>query len=691
MDSRVQRLLSRPPAPPTEAPRSALDLLSGRALQSDPATQSEIQRICRLPIAVPLNDEEIDAVNKLHIRGEAQQQGFRLQKVQAEALQCFAEIGSLFGPIEVGGGKTLIALRCIAMAFERNTAQRVVLFVPPNVCTQLVEHDISWARKRVPLGVSFHVLHGKNPKQRRSMVGGRRGCWIMPYSLLQAADAWDLLEEIRPDMLFFDEAHNIKNLRTARTGRILSYWRKYRPSVSALSGTMTRKSLRDYAHILLMCLGPRSPLPMDMEQVDGWANVLDSDQAHYDQHSETTGAGVLRPLIVWSNKHFPKSSLMFDVPGFRRAFQNRLLTAPGVISSPADSLGTSLIIDNRAAPAPGEELKKLTKQLLDLWISPDGDEIEHAMHVWKCRAELTAGFYHQHYWPTPEEIAAKRNVSPEVAKDWIERSQKHHRVLQDYHKVLRRWFNDNPNRPGLDTPMLVGREMSRSGMQRVGKALFEAWRAAKDLEFDEMVEREPRPIRVDDYKIRMGVDWADKNVRSDGILWYFNQEIGLWLTEALKARGVPTIHCPAGQAVNAFLTSPDVAKRCEGHFLVMSIKAHGTGKNLQFMKDQLFVQLPETEEQAQQTIGRTHRTGQQADEVTVATLISNETDELQLAGILNDGMYVYETMNSQRKVLIGTWTRMPSLFTSAMLRRAGLQAQVLTAKQQQMLGERFSQ
>lgn len=692
-DSRVEQLLNRSPKePPPKDPqkKTALDWIVNRNLQDDPTNQSEIQRICRLPISEPLTDDEIEAVNQMYVKGDALASGFRLQKVQAEAIQTFAELGTVFGPIEVGGGKTLICLRCISLAFEKGTVQRAVLFVPPNVCAQLVEHDIGWARKRVPLGLSFHVLAGKSPARRRAMVGGRKGCWIMPYSLLQAEDAWTLLEELRPDLLFFDEAHNIKNKRAARTSRILSYWRKYRPAVSALSGTMTRKSLKDYAHILLMCLGQKSPLPTDMSIVEGWANVLDSAQAQHEYHDKTTSAGPLRPLINWSNHHFPLSPLSFDVPGFRRAYQNRLLTAPGVVSSPADALGTSLVIENRKVDGAGDELKRLTKQLLDLWVTPDGDEIEHAMLVWKWRTELTAGFYHRHFWPTAEQLSIHRKITVDQAADFIARSQSHHKKLQEYHRELRKWFKNNPSVPHMDSPMLVGKEMSKNQDTRVGRVLYTAWRQAKDAEFPEMVEREKAPVRVDDYKIKAAVEWADKNTRSDGIIWYFNQEIGVWVTEELKKKGIPCIHCPAGKDVDIFLTKPDVADRCRGHFLVASLKAHGTGKNLQFLHDQLFLQLPWTEDQAQQTIGRTHRTGQLADVVNVTTLVSNDTDELQLAAILNDSMYVFETSASRRKVLIATWNPMPSVFGSSVLIRAGIQAKVLTARQQQMLGERFS-
>lgn len=687
------RILARGTTPKPEAPApttgAGMDYVVSRKLKANPDQLTEIQRICRLPISVPLTDEEVEAVSQMHVTPDALAKGFRLKRAQAEAIHTFFELGFVFAPIEVGGGKTAISLRTIAVAFEQGMCHRAALVVPPNVYAQLVEHDIAWVRKRMPLGITFHLLGGKTPERRREMTSSRRGCWILPYSLLSTRDSFELLESIRPDLMFFDEAHNLKNRQSARTKRVLAYWKKYRPIVCAASGTMTSKSLRNYAHILLMCAGQNSPLPLDMGVVDEWATVLDSEQSGEGRHLQHTNTGPLRPLINWSNANF-QPPLLHDVPGFRRAFQNRLLTAPGVVSSPPDSLGVSLVIENNPAPPANEQLLKLFKQLNDLWVTPDGDEIEHAMLVWKWKMELTAGFYNSLVWPTDEHIANSLEISVEEAKERLERSRQHHKAQQAYHSELRKWFQSRPHRPGMDTPMLVGNEMSRNGDRNVGSTLYQSWLAKQDLDFDGRIERLSIPVRVCDYKIKEAIQWTGGDRRHDGIFWYYHQEVGIWLFEELQKAGIPSVHCPAGKWSNEFLAKGDVEARCRGKYLVCSLPAHGTGKNLQFMVDQCMVQLPPTEQLMQQAVGRTHRTGQQADEVIVSTMISNETDEMALAAILNDAMYVFETMDSQRKVLIGTWTpKMPTLYASNMLMRAGIQAKILNAKQQQMLLDRF--
>lgn len=682
MNPAIASFLARGPKAPEQPPEAAkaLDWVVNRKLQGDPEKQSEIQRICRLPIAQPLSPEEVEAISQLNAKPEAFETGFRLQPVQAEAIQTFSEIGTVFGPIEVGAGKTLIALRCIAIAFEKEQINRAILFVPPNVYSQIVEHDINWARRRVPLGYSFHLLGGKSQEARRSMTGSRRGCWVMPYSLLSTKDSYEMLEAIRPDLIVADEAHNLKNRQSARTKRVLAYWRRYRPRFMALSGTMTAKSLRDYAHLLLMCLGEGSPLPNDMGIVDEWAIVLDSEQSQEGRHLEHTNTGALRPLINWSNAHFPDRPATFNVTGFRKAYQNRLNSTPGVVTSPAGGLGVSLVIENRKPGPANAELSRLFQQLNDYWITPDGDEIEHAMMVWKWRQELTAGIYNSLVWPTVEAKDRER----------LERSKQYHQALQEYHRELRSWFKNYGHRPGCDTPMLVGSEMARHGAKNVGSTLFTAWQKKNDLDFNGRIERLSVPVRVCDYKINLALQWAKNKQDSQGIVWYYHQEMGNWLFEELQKLGVPSVHCPAGKASNEFLTKPDADARCRGKILVCSISAHGTGKNLQFMTDQFFLQLPPTEQIAQQSIARTHRTGQKADEVTCYTTIANETDEMALAANLNDAMYVFETLNSQRKLLIASWNPVPTIYASTMLRRAGASVQVLSDTQQQMLADRFS-
>ena len=703
MDPRVAAILARggdAPAPPRPAPTSGMDFVVDRVMLEKPEHQSEISRICALPIVEPLANDEIDAINGLHVKPEAAAEGFRLQRVQAEAIHVYSEVGSVFAPIEVGGGKTLICLRCIGIAFESG-ANRVALFVPSQVYNQLVNHDIGWARQRVPLGCTFFLMGGKTPARRRELAGGRRGCWIIPYSLLSRPDTSDLLDMIRPEHMIFDEAHALKNRDSARTKRIWNHWMRHRPRCSFTSGTMTAKSLRDYAHLLTMCLGQGAPVPAAANVVQEWAATLDSEQAQaqaqpmfQSKGTQRTSAGPLRPLINWSNLHFPKTQLPFDTQGFRMAFQNRLLTTPGVVSSPADALGVSIYIENRKADQMAHEggalLLEITRRLVEAWVTPSGDELEHAMQVWGWQNQLTAGIYYAQVWPDAGHVATKRGLHVDEAERLMLRSKDHHKALQEYHRELRSWFSHHGWKAGLDTPMLVGADMARHGAKNVGAHLFDSWSHKNSLDFEGRVDRESVPTRVCPFKIIEAIEWSVDQGEEGGIVWFYHNELGEWALELFQAAGLPVVYCPAGNAANAFLTDEGAADRCKGKIILASMKAHGTGKNLQFMRNQCFMQLPITELDFEQNIGRTHRKGQIADEVVISTMISNDFDQMALAAILNDALYVRETFNSPRKVLVATWDPMPTVYGSQVLIRAGAQAKMLTARQQQLLSDKFS-
>lgn len=691
MDPRVAAILARgqAPAPTIQVqPTNGMDWVVQRVLQSKPEVESEIQRIVNLRIAEPIEDDEVDMLQRMHVWPEAYDKGFRLQRVQVEALQFFIETGGLFAPIQVGGGKTLISLRCVGIAVEQGI-DRICLFVPPSVYNQLTSHDINWARQRVPIGTNFHLMGGKNAQRRRELAGGRRGCWVIPYSLLSVKDSSELLDRIKPQLMIFDEAHHLKNRDSARTKRIRTYYRQNRPKCVALSGTMTAKSLNDYAHIITMCLGEGAPVPLEANMVQEWAAALDSEQAGtMEYHKPKTSAGPLRPLINWSNNNFPQTKLEHSTIGFRQAYQNRLLTTPGVVSSPPDALGTSLIIANRQADAMskpgGAKLAELQQQLNDLWVSPCGDEIDHAMHLWKWNYELSSGIYNALVWPDPGQVSERCKISVAEASERLERSKSFHIAENDYHKALRHWFSTHPHKPGIDTPMLVGGSMARYGARDVGQVLYSAWRRKEEMKFPERIERDSIPVRVCSYKVDEAVQWVAEN--GEGIVWFFHNDFGQWLMEHLPN----AVFCPAGKKANDFLTGEGAAERCRGKVLVCSLAAHYQGKNLQFMQNQLFAQLPINEMMMEQGIGRTHRKGQTADEVVITTLISNMHDKVALGAILNDAVYVSETMNQPQKVLVATWDPMPTTYGHDVLTRAGAQAKLLTARQQLLLKERFN-
>lgn len=594
---------------------------------------------------------------------------------------------------------SLISLAIASRAFRRGV-ERIMIFNPPQLIPQLFSQQLPFARAKICMYGGFINLYGKDRVQRRAIARRTEpGIYVMPYSLLSSEDAEDLLEGIGPDLLIFDEAHYIKSRKRARTRRVLDYMKRTKPQSVFLSGTMTQKSIVEYHHMISQALGAGSPLPLPAHLVESWACKIDAgaEDVAEAENIPRKGAG-LRPLISWANKQGYK--VPANLSGVRRAYRFRLNTAPGVVSTPDDDIGVSLIIQNTPVPKFDDpqvnpewpELDRLMKQVDEKYISPSGDEIDHAMHRWRYLDELTAGFYNLLEWPSPEKVAGRAGISEDEAAERIEGSRVHHGALQDYHKVLRKFLGTHHIR-GLDTPMLVGRHLSKEGAKGLpgtfARDLHETWQEAKELEFLGMVERDSRGVRVSPYKIRHAINWAKKLPKNKGALvWYYHREMGRWISEEFQKAGFDTLHCPAGDAANKQLANIEEHKR---KIVVLGLGAHSEGKNLQCMEHQFYVQFPRDSKLAQQSIGRTHRSGQKAGELFVNQCLTTEFDSQNFAACLVDAAYQHGSGGNRQKIIYAAYDPSPKIYPPEFLQERGLQVQQLDETEKKLLTEKFSQ
>lgn len=658
------------------------------------STDQEIRRILDLPVVGTLTSEELEAFNQIELLPEAFKDGFRLFPVQAEAVLAYDKCQGLFAPVGVGHGKALMSVMIASRAYLRGIG-KIILFNPPSTIAQFKHQVLPWARTKVPISCPFIYLDGKGPKQRQRLAQqASNGVYVMPYSLLSQPDSEDFLEALAPELLIFDEAHYIKARKRARTRRVMKYITTAKPQTVYLSGTMTQKSILDYHHLITSSLHNRSPLPLPASIAESWAASVDAG-AESEPSGQPRGAA-LRPLVSWARGNG------LDVPenliGARRAYRFRLTSAPGVVSTPDDDIGVSLLVRNLPVPdfkdpvahPEWETLNKHMQAVDQDWISPSGDEINHAFHKWRYLDELSAGFYHLLEWPTAEALSERRRISHPEAAELIERAVVHHDALQDYNKVLRKFLSRHHIR-GLDTPMLVGRHLSTEGAKGIpgyGPELFEAWTMAKSLEFPNMPERQGRPIRVSPYKIKHAANWA-REIKPKGagaLIWYHHQAVGKWLVEELTEAGFEVLHCPAGEMSNRVLA------RVENHkhkLIVISLSAHSEGKNLQAIQEQFYVQFPRVSRVAQQSIGRTHRSGQTADELIVTKCDTTEFDQMNFAACLVDATYQHGSGGNRQKLVYATYESLPRMFPPEFLLERGLEVARLDAQERKLLTEKF--
>ena len=684
-DSVMDKLLAarleqkRLPAPP--APRALLsDQLAVPGLPA--ATDLEMIRILRLEMWLPPSEAEVEEISRRYILAEYFDgpEKFRFKKPQAWAIRDFERFGAL-AHVPVGQGKTLLSLVLAQIAFTQKSMERILLFVPAQVRAQLVFADIPWARRRVNITTPIIDLGDLTPKHRARRAQRERGLFIMPYSTLSGRDGAELLDSIEPQLIIADEAHSLRARNTARTRRFLKWINGREISFVPMSGTLTSKSLRDYHHLAHLALGEGIPIPIHAMAAKEWGDVLDSEAQPNEYQLR-----MLAPLRDWA-----RGSVAGDYPptveGSRRAFEARFNSAPGVIMDQSE-IGTSLTYCNSEILPPDgypgyKQVEDLITQVDVGWITPNGDDIDHGMLKWKWIEELSAGFYHKLSWPD--------GLDPAV----LDRAKIHHMKQQVYHRVLRDWLKHD-GVTGMDTPFLVGQDMVRHADKNVGSRLYTTWKSMKEAAWPEMPERDSQAVRLCDFKVAAAANWANtispEEIEQYGaILWVHHQELGRWLMEILgqgphRDRLLWAPSAGERRGIDEILIDPAYNR---GKVIVASIKAHGTGKNLQWLQNMLVVQWPRDAKTAEQMVGRLHHTGQEADHLDIHMMRSTLHDHINFAACLNDALYVEQTMGMRQKLLFGTHDPLPKIYSPAFLRAQGLQPEALNQAGQARMQEHF--
>ncbi len=524
----------------------------------------------------------------------------RLKLTQAWALYEIGLYGGLLGPIGVGEGKT--ALNLLAPLVLDPPCRLAVLLVPPGLVGQLRDEYIAWSghfrmpSMVLPAGAGQFLLDPALPVVH-----------VLPYSRLSRPDATDRLEQLAPDTIIADEAHRLRHADTATVARVRRYVDAHKPRVLAWSGTLTSKSLRDYAHLSAWSLGERSPLPLEHRVLEEWAEVLDPSD--------------------WPSP--PGKLLRLCNPGehVQAGFRRRLLETPGVVASTdRDDLAASLTLIERDPGQVPAEVRTALARLDASWTRDDGEELVDAASVAACARQVSCGFFYRWVFP--------RGESRALVEEWLAARKEWHKELRE--KLKRRQEH-------LDSPLLCAKAALRAwsgdydGDLPAWKAdTWPRWRAVHD-----QVKPQTEPVWLDDFLVRDACAWARKE---HGVVWYEHDAYGRAVADRL---GVP-LH-GGGPNAGALILAEN-GKRS----IVASIKAHGTGRDgLQHrFATQLVANPPASGAGWEQLLGRLHRTGQQADEVEAH--LYRHTDSVRGAfdNALAQAHYIQSTLGNRQKLLI---------------------------------------
>jgi hypothetical protein len=458
-----------------------------------------------------------------------------LQPSQAWALFEAPLVGGVLGSIRAGGGKTALNF-LLPMVMG---CRQVVLLIPPKLKVQLIaEHEL-W-REHWMLPTLIYDTHKSTP-----MIKGRPIVHVIPYSQLSRPESTRLLKDRNPDLVLADEMHKISSRGSARAARFLRFFAENARTArfGGYTGTITDKSINEYAHLSTLALREGSPVPIDPPTAASWALAIDPGP-------RPAEPGALRLLCE-------------DGESLESGFRRRLVETRGVIATREGLIGSASLNIFEYAPAP--EVPEEVQRFLAMVRSgerPDGEELVDPLEVAKNARELASGFYYR--WRFPN---LPRNADGEVTEEGRARVA----LWRARRKAWRSELRDklSAQEEHLDSQKLCIEAVHRAYQDPPYQGDLPVWRAKLYLpwaEIEHTVEHETEAVWVDDFWAIECAKWAREH---KGIVWYEH--------DALAQR----IHKLSGLPVHSGGNDAEARIRAEkgDRSIIASIKSHGEGRD----------------------------------------------------------------------------------------------------------------
>lgn len=539
----------------------------------------------------------------------------RLLPVQGWYLREASEAGGALGFVVAGGGKTGIG---ILLPMVLPDVRVAVLLLPPELRAQFVVDYEEWSRHfKVPNLAWSGSLTAASGSRRlgaihewgdRPFLRDRPVLHVLAYSELSHERCATWLTEYRPDLIVSDEAHRLSDQDSVRTSRFKRYAVSRAHAGSPIrfaghSGSLTTRSILQYQHLAALALRDGSPVPHDPGAAQSWASCLDPAL-----RGCPAPAGALAKLGGASAQD-----------GFRL----RLTETLGVITTEDARLPVRLTLTVRQPPPMPAAVAEAIGQTRASRTRPDGQEFTEEAETVACLRQLACGFFYRWIYP--------RGEPPDLIDRWF--------------AARKAWFAelrgalDGYRRDRLDSPALL-----RQAAERWHDPAYrgddpewesEAWPAWRDVR--DQVVPEVATTWIDDWLARDAVAWA---AQSPGVIWYQHRAFGARVAEL---GGLPLY----GEGDAA---SIGIAQEQGDRSIVASIKAHGTGKNLQRWTRALVTSAPSDAGAWEQLLARHHRTRQTRD---VHVEVYQHTAEVQraLADATERARYVQATTGLSQRLL----------------------------------------
>lgn len=426
---------------------------------------------------------------------------------------------------------------------------------------------------------------------------------IVNYEKLSRVSGADYLEERQPDLLIADECHKLKNKDAAVTRRVVRYLDDHPDTIfCGLSGTVTQRSVMDYHHLLRWALGPEAmPLPAKASEAMLWARALDEKLRGMTRMSP----GELKIFV-----NTKKETVTRDEA--RVGYSRRLVETPGVVATKASDVDAS-IVGSVWHPVLSTEIEKALEHLKKEWETPGGEVCQQPVDLWRHARELVCGFYY--YW------------DPEPTDEWRQ-------ARTSWFKYVREQLQEQI--PGLDSPLQVGNACARGHLNSGHR--YENWEKIKHT-----CKPKNLPRWIDDSVMQQVVERVNKE-KAKSIVWVEQVAVGRKLAalSGWKFFGEGGKDS-AGTPIEAIEGKETV---------IASIPANHQGRNLQAWHHNDIVSPPPNGRIVEQLCGRTHREGQEADEVYYRFMLGDEAIAAGLRQAIRDAHYIQQTTGTAQKLLL---------------------------------------
>ena len=494
-----------------------------------------------------------------------------LRPIQAEVLVSVAENLGTFASVGVGGGKTIMSYLAGTVCDVRS----VCVIVP--------------AKLREKTRRDFKALSEQFLTTSQITVLSAEECGLK--------DGMERLERTRAQLLVIDECHKFKNPKAARTRKVLRYLEQHPEcKLLAMSGTVTDRSIKNFAHLLRHALGELNcPLPVDKEWLGKWARLVDPKVQSR-----------VRPGVFVQKLPKGTDPRLADAEDYRKIVHHRVFNTPGVVKLPSTSYGGPIemsILD----PGVSEKADKLIRQLESQGVHPNGDPIYPIERYGVHRCLALDFWYDWHPRPPEHWLRARRAWRSWCASVLETEIYGLDSELMVINAVDRGWYLREPNgehdEPDPENP--------DDQIEVTDDGLLEAWRAVKNDYKGKQI-----PVWESEETLRKCIEMSGA-LENPMLIWTEFRAVGEKLGELY---GLPYF------ANKGMTKDKSYIGDCPGDVSpVLSLAANSEGLNLQDRWHRALYLTPmQSPSLWEQSIGRIHRPGQEADACELQVVINTE-------------------------------------------------------------------